>query len=346
MEEYGLKVSREKEVSLFLHYLYNKLIIMQKKNLWNKIGPVLCLFLLSPVIAELLSGSTPLSRGEQLIFESIFYGPAALLIREFVRRRQLGWFSVILLGFAFGIIEECLLLQSAFNPHFLNFDISYGRVWGVNWAWSEIIIINHSFWSITIPVFIAETIFPGRRTEPWLNQWGIGIFAVLLLLSSYGFYTTFIKMSGFTTSWIHYTIAGLLASGVILIAANLRDKQIVKFPVKTPPAWVTGFISFLVSLFWLNLLSQVFQKEHGVPAMFVELTGLIVLVVWLVIILGWINSKWNNTYRFSLAAGALYAGMVFGLIILLPTKNSLDIVGQICFILIVSVLLIFRRKRL
>jgi len=315
-------------------------------NLLNKIGPILVLFVLSPIIAELLSGSTPVSRSEQLIFESLFYGSAALLIREFVRRRNLGWFSIILLGIAFGIIEESLLLQSSFNPHFLNFDLSFGRFLGVNWVWSEIIIINHSIWSITIPVLLAELIFADRNNKPWLSSFGIGIFTILYLLSSFGLYTIFYKMSGFSTSWIHYAISGLIAAGIILIATNLKIKPLVKYYFKTPPILVLGIVSFFVSSFWLYLLSLVFKKEPGVPAWLVEFSGIMLVSVLLYFILGWINSKWNDIHRFSMACGALYAGMVFGLIILIQSKNNLDITCQIGFILTVSVLIVLLRKSL
>jgi len=294
---------------------------MQKKNLFNRIGPIIILFVLSPIIAELLSGSTPVSRAIQLIFESVFYGSAALLIREFVRRYQLGWFSMILLGFAFGILEEGLLLQSAFNPHFLNLDISFGRLWGVNWAWAEIIMTNHSIWSITMPVLFAEMIFPDHKDQPWLNKIGIGIFAVLFLVSSFGFYTTFYKMSGFTTSWIHYTVAVIFAFGVILVAIKLPQKPLVKYNFKTPPALVIGIISLFASLMWLNLLSQVFKKDHVMPAWLIELSGILIVFGMIILILGWVNSKWNDIQRFSLACGALFAGMVFGLFILIDFKE-------------------------
>jgi hypothetical protein len=319
---------------------------MQKKNLINRIKPIIVLFILSPIIAELLSGSTPVSRAEQLIFESVFYGSAALLIRELVRRYQLGWFSMILLGFAFGIVEECLLLQSAFNPHFLTYDITFGRLWGVNWAWAEIIITNHSIWSITMPVLFAEMIFPDRKSQPWLNKIGIVVFAVLFLVSSFGFYTTFYKMSGFTTSWIHYTVAGLLALIIIVTAIKLPVKPLVKYHYKTPPAWVIGIIFFFVSLIWLNLLSLVFKKDPAIPAWFVELSGIVILSVVLLFILGWINSKWNDIHRFSLASGALSASLIFGLFILIQSKNNLDITCQIGFILIAGFLIVKRWKSL
>lgn len=319
---------------------------MQKRNLLTKMGPILVLFILSPVIAELLSGSTPASRSGQLIFESVFYGSAALLIREFVIRYKLGWPSIILLGFAFGIIEECLLLQSAFNPHFLNLDISFGRLWGVNWVWSEIIITNHAIWSITIPVLFTELIFAGRKAEPWLSKFGIGFIAILYLLSSFAFYFTFYKMSGFSATLIHHVVAGLLAVGIILTAARLPVNLFVKYHVKTPPALVLFILTFLISLCWLSLLSLVFKKEPGVPAWLVELSGIMVISVSLFFILGWINSKWSSIHSFSLGCGALYAGMVFGLIILIQSMNKLDVIFQIIFIVIISVLTGLLRKRL
>ena len=319
---------------------------MKKANILNKIGPILVLFALAPVIAELFSGSTPVSRAEQLIFESLFYGSGALLIRELVRRLKLGWFSIILLGFAFGIVEEGLLLQSVFNPHFLNLDISYGRLGGVNWAWAEIITINHSIWSITLPVLFSELIFQDRKNQPWLNKLGVTVFAILFLLSSYGFYIVFYKMSGFTTSWIHYTLTGLLAVGLILTAINLPLQPFAKYRIKTPSALIIGIISLLTSLVWLNLLSMVFKKGPAMPAWLVEFSGILIVSGMFILILGWINSKWNDIHRFSLACGALYAGMIFGLIILIQSGNNLDISCQIGFILSVSILFILFGKSL
>ena len=136
---------------------------MTKSNVLSRYGHILVLFILPVVIAELFSGSTPVSRAEQLVLEMFFYGPAALLIREIVRRNRLGWFSILLFGIAFGVIEECILLQSVFNPHFLNNDMTLGRRWGVNWVWAEIIIVYHAVWSITVPIFFAELLFPAKK---------------------------------------------------------------------------------------------------------------------------------------------------------------------------------------
>jgi len=197
-----------------------------------------------------------------------------------------------------------------------------------------------------MPVLFAELIFPTRKNQPWLSKFGVATFAVLFLLSSFGFYSIFYKMSGFTTSWVHYTVSGLLAAVIILTASNFPVKPLVKYKLKTPPPWVVGIISFVLSFSWLNLLSLVFIKEPGVPAWLVELSGILFISVLLFSVLGWINSNWNDNYRFSLGCGALYAGLIFGLVILIQSKNNLDINCQIVFILVVSIFIFLRRKSL
>jgi hypothetical protein len=92
---------------------------------------IITLFVLSPLIAELLGGATPISRAEQLPLEALFYGSGALLIREFVRRNNLGWSSILLSGIAFGIIEEGLSLQSLFNPDFMVYSVNFRFCQGI-----------------------------------------------------------------------------------------------------------------------------------------------------------------------------------------------------------------------
>ena len=66
--------------------------------------PVIVLVLLSPVVAELLVGSTPISQIIALLFVLPIYDAGALLIRELVRRSGRGWGSILLLVVAYGIV--------------------------------------------------------------------------------------------------------------------------------------------------------------------------------------------------------------------------------------------------
>src|SRR5829696_2113033 len=103
-----------------------------------------------------------------------------------VGRRGLGWSSILVLGVAFGIVEEGLALESLFNPSLFNAGDLGGRALGINWVWAQWTLGYHAVWSISIPILLAELVFPARRSEPWLGRAGLittGVFYVLGVLA-------------------------------------------------------------------------------------------------------------------------------------------------------------------
>jgi hypothetical protein len=71
----------------------------------SRILPSIALVSMAFIVAEVLSGSTPITHPIRWPFLLLIYGPGALLIRESVRRRKRGWESVVLLGAAYGFVE-------------------------------------------------------------------------------------------------------------------------------------------------------------------------------------------------------------------------------------------------
>ena len=141
----------------------------------GKPQPALLLFLLSPLIGELLSGSAPpvefFTPFGLLILLSL-YGGGALAARELRVRWRKGVASLLLLGAAYAVLEEGLMVASFFNPAWpdLGQMAVYGRWIGVNWVWSVMLTIYHSVYSITIPVILVELAYPRRRDESWLGD--------------------------------------------------------------------------------------------------------------------------------------------------------------------------------
>jgi len=136
--------------------------------------PILFLFLLSPAIGELLSGSSPpLEFFNPLTFLILasLYGSGAILVREYARRWGKGWRSILFLGAAYGIIEEGILVRSFFDPGWVDLGVlgTYGRWLGVNWVWAEWLTIYHAIFSITIPILLVELYYPQHRAQPWLS---------------------------------------------------------------------------------------------------------------------------------------------------------------------------------
>jgi hypothetical protein len=127
----------------------------------------IALLFLSPIIAEMLSGSTtPLEFINPIALTLLLalYGTSALLIREFKVRHGLGYPSILVLGFAYGILEEGIATKSFFDPYWpdcADFMCQFGRIIGVNWVWSIGLTIYHALWSILVPIIVAEALFPG-----------------------------------------------------------------------------------------------------------------------------------------------------------------------------------------
>src|SRR5262245_28810784 len=141
----------------------------------RRIFPAVVLFLLSPFIGEILFGATPLSNIQALIVVAPLYGGGALLIREVVRRGGGGWGNIALLGAAYAIVEEGIALGSMFNYDLFNAGAYGVHAFGINWVWSQWTIGYHIVWSISLPILLAELLFPERREEPWLGRIGLAV---------------------------------------------------------------------------------------------------------------------------------------------------------------------------
>jgi len=150
---------------------------------------VLALYFLAPGVGEVISGSTtpPLFiKPFGFIFTPLLYGSSAILIHEIVVRRRLNWGNVLLLGAAFGIFQEALVVQTWFtynvptSPAYATG--AYGALWGVNWLWAVELTLYHAFISIATPLILLGVFFPLRSRLPWLGRTStIALFAWLLI---------------------------------------------------------------------------------------------------------------------------------------------------------------------
>ncbi len=152
---------------------------------------LLSLLFLSPILAELVSGSSPPLK----FFNPVglpgllaLYGCGALLIRDAVIRWDKGWATLLLLGAAYGIYEEGLALKSWFDPNWdgLGTMGAYGRVAGTNWIWAETLTLFHAVVSISIPIFLIGVLYPdlkGKRLlTPRGTKWALFAFAAIGLI--------------------------------------------------------------------------------------------------------------------------------------------------------------------
>lgn len=281
---------------------------------------ILTLFFLSPVVAEMLTGSTPplsFINPISLLIETTFYGSSAILIREVVRRRGLGWQNILLLGAAYGILEEGLVVTSWFNPYWSDLGklAAYGRLLDTSWVWATELTIFHAVVSITIPILLTEIIFPGIARRPWLRKRGFRAFSVLLILSSalqmlyFGFLLS--RKQGYPHPPLMYF--GALAMAVAFLWLGLRYKPAQRGPFHisaqttlrpAPGTWKVGLLAFAITFaFFFNSWVLPFIIPLAIIPILLALA-----ITWLSIrvVRAWARRPaWSNRQQLALATGAI-----------------------------------------
>ncbi|MGD8604903.1 MAG: hypothetical protein PVF49_10080 [Anaerolineales bacterium] len=195
----------------------------------KRIPPALALFVLAPTVGELISGSAPpveFLNPFSFFLLAALYGSGALLAREFSLRWNKRWPTIVMLGLAYAIIEEGLMVKSFFDPAWMDLGdmANYGRWLGVNWPWTVELMIYHALVSIAIPIQLVELIYPEKRDQRWLTRRGMRAVAILLALDvAFGFLflTTYHPPAG------PYLLAVLVTAALFLWARAL--------PAEWPP---------------------------------------------------------------------------------------------------------------
>lgn len=285
---------------------------------------VLVLFLLPGLTAEPLTGSTPILvyflNPISGIVNTLLYGSGALLIREVARRRRLGWASVILMGAAYGVFEEGLVVNTWANPWLPQVCVvvhgkargicDYGRVGAINWSWASSLTVFHALVSITIPILLVELLFPRVARLPWLGRRSRWLFVVaLLLVFAFG-----LLINAASYHQHHrpgpllgpYLFEALLMAAFIWLALRLKQGRERTAPSskRAPRLWALRILAFIMIL--LNTaLPSIFQGAK-VPfqAEYVAYGVFITLTFWRLRVVSR-RIGWSDEHRLALATGAL-----------------------------------------
>ncbi|MEV7010825.1 hypothetical protein [Streptosporangium sp. NPDC051022] len=140
------------------------------------------LAVITPVVAELTLGNPPLSRIWLMLLWIPIYGAGTVLIRELVRRRRGGWPSILLLGLAYGVVEEGLVLQALSSPTMYGAAGWAPRFLGLNSAYAELNLLYHAVFSVALPILLVDLAFPSLRDRPYLKRTGVVVAGVVFVL--------------------------------------------------------------------------------------------------------------------------------------------------------------------
>jgi hypothetical protein len=238
----------------------------------------------------------------------LLYGGGAVICRELKIRWKKGMVSLLLLGAAYAVLEEGLMVASFQNPLWMDLGILgvFGRWIGLNWVWAVELIFYHSIISITVPVLIVELAYIGKEEEPWLSDLWFKIVLGLFLLDVIIGLFLFSSFTGFWPPLPQYLLFMLVTVVYVIIAHKLPSdfgrrgllkmrRPLYYFVLTTIVAFSCGFT------FWIlpNVL------DFPVAPLGVILIGISLVLGYIryLISFDWKSAK--PLHRFSIAAGSL-----------------------------------------
>jgi hypothetical protein len=316
------------------------------------ITPALALFLLSPIIGELLSGSAPPAEfftpfGFTVM--TLLYGGGALTARELKVRWGKGMGSLLLLGAAYGVLEEGLMVASFQNPHWMDLGVLgvFGRWLGVNWVWAVDLTSYHAIVSITVPVMLVELAYPEAKGEPWLRgRWLWFVPGLLLADVVFGLFV-FSMVTGFWPPLPQYAFMVLVTAAFILMARWLPPDWARRGtkPMRKPSfyALVTLAGAFACGAIFMVLPNALTFTFAPVLVILLGAATVIGLIVFLA------GYDWNRAtpmHRYGIAVGALALLILFAFFQELDASRLDDTSGMSLVGLAFLIGLLFLRRRL
>jgi hypothetical protein len=304
-------------------------------------APIWVLLLLSPFIAEVLSGSTRTSFLFVFVPEVMVWGVGALLCRELVRRWRAGGTSLLLLGMALSIAEEFIIQQTSLAPlPFPGSHPGYGRMWGINLVYLLFMLGFESIWVVVVPVQLTELFFPRRAVRPWLHRRGmIAACIVFLLGSRIAWYGWTQKARPRLNAALYHPPLGLIALGFFAIATLITLAWFVRGfgqprpddPRRTAPLWLGGLTAFAMGAAWFKLIGENFIALPVEPFWIAIMSGIAWAVAAFVLFVWWSSRPaWDKAHRFAAATGATLACMAAPYETI-ATWQKVDVVGVAIF---------------
>jgi hypothetical protein len=306
----------------------------------RRAGPIGTLLLLAPIIIEFLFGSTHLSTFYLLLPQIGVYGCGALIIRALAQSRRRGWVAVLLMGLAFAVALECLILQTALAPLFIAADPRhiYGRALGVNWVYLLFMLGYESIWAIVLPIQLTELLFPDRRDDPWLGRWGLVVASAVFLLASAGTWYLwgqaahrFVEGPGYQAPPLTIAVALAAVATLFVVALGPWTSKPVgaKSARPAPRPWLVRLVAFWLALLWFVLVIFSVGVAPTVPAVAPAAFALLLAAIAFALVRRWsASSAWQDVHRLALVSGALFASMLLGFLvsgIALPV----DLIGKL-----------------
>lgn len=218
------------------------------------------LLLATGPLAEVLSQNVPLLTFLQpipFLLVSVTYGVPVLLIRELAVARKLNNVAVVLLGLAYGILNEGVLAKTLTQPDGAPLEdfAGYGQIGALQGGWAIFIVFWHSLHSVLYPILLSRWMFPAVADRRWFAlgraRWLLYIL-VIILIGLYSLYFLNPVRSDLGV-FLVYLVTTVTLVGVALRFCKTRGAEPATPPGRSSlkPALFGGcMLLFYVFQFW------------------------------------------------------------------------------------------------
>ncbi len=303
--------------------------------------PVFLLLLLTPGIPEYLSGSSAVWRlvtspggfVVTVLFLGLnlgLYGPGVLLVREAHVRWKKGWSTLLLLGGAYGLLEEGTALNTLFDPKArvvggLGY---YGHAYGVSWVWLIGVLGVHIVLSIGVPILLLGLALPETRGRSLVEgRWlavVVAVFALDLAFLNY--------LSNYAAGHPEQ-VGALFVAGLLWVVAWRFPAASLDPPSPTPRQRPVAFLLYGLAYFPILLIVPGLGAELHGPAVVTGAVDLLLAAALFLAVRHDIGRVGNDAHLTLLALGAVIPILVTGLVsqLFLPLVLGLDLLAALFF---------------
>lgn len=287
---------------------------------------VLTLLIAAPLIMEVLPGYTRFSSLFVFPIEVCVWGGGALLIRYAVRKGNLHWTALLLLGLALSVAEEFLIQQTSVAPMVLRLKgVTYARGWDINYVYLLWALIAETVFVVFVPVHLTELLFPQKRQDAWISKTGAAFFGLLFIGGSFLAWFTWTQIARpkvFHVSAFHPPLRlVLVAAGIIILLVTgalvfCRPKSggaqpVAPREVKIPARWLLLLLGALWAILLYPLVLLGFGLWPYFPPLLAILGGLLLCAAAFLLVPRWSTApSWDAGRAYALISGVITGSML------------------------------------
>lgn len=306
-------------------------------------NPALKLFFLSPIIAELLSGSAPPAEFFNpfgLLILSTLYGGGAILIREARVRWRKGFPVILYLGVAYAIAEEGLFVKSFFDPNWVDLGplYEYGRYLGVNWVWTVALIIYHSVVSIGVPITLIEVLHREKRGLSWVSDGKLKLLLGAFIMNGVVIYSLLNPYDPEIYPYLLFTFIGIM---IVLSAyrfPNIDMSWLSRYKAGEKRLIAAGFL--FMFLFYLGFFAM---PSILPPALTVIFSLLLLISISLAVAINSLN--WMDIHSWAVCFGIILFFIILSPIQEMDPTRMDDTRGMTLVGILILILMLWIRRR-